>query len=363
MVQSQAFYVRGRCACGKRYRIRNAQRGVVVTCPACGRAIPITEADIRVALAGERLIPVQEQDPGMKEAVLIDAGELSLASDGSRPGLTGGMAPQHEEAALLSGLHERPLASFDTGSADAPAPDGRRARDPSRPHGFLADLIASFYFAGKMGNALNVLATAAGCTLVWLVGFILPGPLGLIAIILAALVLLYVVQFYWSVLTQTAGGEDELPWFDADWDLWDDAFKPLIWLAAISGLCSLPAFGLYWYLPAAYPWKSYVVLGGLIAGWFFWPVAVMSVALGNTLLFVRPDWLVRCALGIGPVYLLAWLLVMPVLVGWAVLYRFHAGLAGLPLVGQAVSLYLGYVLFRMLGLLFRHFRGRFPWKF
>ncbi len=363
MDQSQTFYVRGRCACGKRYRIRNAQRGVVVTCPACGRAIPVTEADIRTALAGERLIPVQEDDPGMKEALLIDPGELSLASDGSRPGLTGGTAPQHEEAALLGGLRERPLADFDAGSADAAAPEGRRARDPSRPRGFLADLIASFYFAGKMGNALNVLAIAAGCTLVWLVGAILPGPLGLIAIILATLVLLYVVQFYWSVLTHTAGGEDELSWFDADWDLWDDAFKPLIWLAAISGLCSLPAFGLYWYLPAAYPWKSYVVLGGLIAGWFFWPVAVMSVALGNTLLFVRPDWLVRCALGIGPVYLLAWLLVMTVLVGWTALYRFHAGLAGLPPVRLAVSLYLGYVLFRMLGLLFRHFRGRFPWKF
>ncbi|HUU99190.1 MAG TPA: hypothetical protein VM487_25945, partial [Phycisphaerae bacterium] len=199
-------------------------------------------------------------------------------------------------------------------------------------------------------------------TLVWLVGAIVPGPLGLISIILAALVLLYVVQFYWSILTHTAGGKDELSWFDADWDLWDDAFKPLIWLAAISGLCSLPAFGLYWYVPAAYVWKDPVVWAALIGGWFFWPVAVMSVALGNTLLFVRPDWLVRCALGIGPVYLLAWLLVMTVLVGWTAVYRFHAGLAGLPPVRLAVSLYLGYVLFRMLGLLFRHFRGRFPWK-
>jgi hypothetical protein len=335
---------------------------MVVTCPACGRAIPITEADIRAALAGESLIPVQEKDPGMKEAILIDPGELRLASDGSRPGLTGGSAPHHAEAALLSGLHERALAGLDAGST-APPSDEPRARDPSRPRGFLADLVASFYFAGKMGNGLNVLATAAGCTLVWLVGAILPGPLGLIGIIFGALVLLYIVQFYWSVLAHTAGGEDELPWFDADWDLWDDAFKPLIWLAVISGLCSLPAFALYWFLPAALPWKGSFVLGGAFAGWFFWPVAVMSVALGNTLLFVRPDWLVRCALGIGPVYLLAWLLVMAVLLGWVAFYHFHARLAGLPLVGLAISLYLGYVLFRMLGLLFRHFRRRFPWKF
>jgi hypothetical protein len=365
MGEAQIIFVRGRCACGQSYRIRNARPGVVVTCPACRRSITVTQADIRIALAGERLVPVQERDAGIKEAILIDAGDLRLAGDGSRPGLTGQTAPQHEEAALLSGMRQSPLAALTGGAVPGRPLEGATAGDerPARLRGFAADLIASFYFAGHVANALKVLSLAAGCSVVLLVSWLVPSIFGLLTLIVGALVGLYVVQFYWSVLGHTAKGEDVLPWFEADWDLWDDAFKPMLWLIVISGLCSLPAIAVYWHMPATHAWKNHALVAAAVVGWLFWPVAVMSVALGQTLLFVRPDWLVRCIVGIGPAYLLAWLLVMMVLVGSVALYHFGEVVVALPLIGLTVNLYLGYVLFRMLGLLFRHFRTRFPWKY
>ena len=113
----------------------------------------------------------------------------------------------------------------------------------------------------------------------------------------------------------------------------------------------------------------------LALGWFFWPVAVMSYAMGRSFAYLRPDWLVRCVYGIGPVYLIAWVLVMGTIAAW---YGFYIGIGlldNLPLWGKGllaivvsplaacVNLYFGYVLFRMIGLLFRHYRTRFPWKF
>jgi len=55
--------------------------------------------------------------------------------------------------------------------------------------------------------------------------------------------------------------------------------------------------------------------------------------------------------------------VLLAVVGWCLLWRFWAIWIWIPIVGFAANLYLGYVVFRTLGLLFRHFRVRFPWKY
>ena len=43
MEQPQPILVRGRCSCGKRYRIRNARAGITVMCPNCRRLISADE--------------------------------------------------------------------------------------------------------------------------------------------------------------------------------------------------------------------------------------------------------------------------------------------------------------------------------
>jgi hypothetical protein len=96
----------------------------------------------------------------------------------------------------------------------------------------------------------------------------------------------------------------------------------------------------------------------------------MSVALGGTILYMRPDWLVRCVAGIGPVYLFAWVLVVAVAGALIASGRYGEQIIGSSLLVRLVyrpasafvELYLGYVLFRTLGLLYRHFQQRFPWR-
>ena len=147
-------------------------------------------------------------------------------------------------------------------------------------------------------------------------------------------------------------------------------------VVGLSFACSLTGLWVLWYVPETNPQKLLLIWVGLGLGWLFWPVAVMSVALGHTILFIRPDWLARCIIGIGPVYLLAWLLVMITLVAWIFYWAtplpsvagVHVAVriflaAAIRICSVAVNFYFGYVLFRMLGLLFRHFRARFPWKY
>ncbi len=359
--------IRGRCACGRRYRIRNAQAGVVVSCPECGRAIQITEADLRAAAADQAFIPLQDEpEVELREAVLLDGGQLQVAPEGSRPGIAGGVSYPHEEAALLAALGG-------TGTAPAPPraggfwaswfPGGQRVS--SRRRGFVEDLLASLYFAGIRSNAMNLLLTALAIAAVQLLMSLLSvfGPLALLSLIPAVLLAVYVMQFFWSVLTNTANGEDEIPWVPEDSSVWEGAVKPALWLAVISLLCHVPAVIVRLTVPPWNPSYEVIYAAALYGGWFFWPVAVMSVAVGNSLLFLRPDWLLRCIIGIGPAYVLAWGLVSAVLYAAEYVLERAGQYMLAPLVGQFVFLYLGYVVFRTIGVLFRHHRQRLPWRF
>lgn len=366
MEQPQLILVRGRCACGKRYRIRNARAGITVMCPNCRRPIPITESDLRAAAADARLIPVQCESVEPLEVIPLDCGELTLAPEGSRPGLTGERVHSHEEAALAA-AHRGPTFSVTHEQINPASPpkasvlieleSGRRT--------FFYDMLASFYFAGVPGNALNTLATAAACSLMVAIQYVLAlVPLLLLFMIpIYGIALLYIVQFYWAVLRNTADNQDAIPWAQTDWSFWYDGFKPLVWMGVISFLCTLPWLLLTWLarpMLASDPAIGWIALA---TGWFFWPVAVMSVALGETILFVRPDWLVRCVVGIGPVYLVAWVAVFLAVVGWYLFLQYWQIWIWIPILGFAINLYFGYVVFRTLGLLFRHFRARFPWKY
>lgn len=364
--QTRQIQVRGRCKCGRRYCVHHAQAGVTVACPNCRRLIPITEADICAAEAETRLLPVQADTAEPREAIPVDHGRLKLAPEGSRPGLTDKTALYHEEAMLANAQRGARLINrtFDEIYPPPPAVGAIIELEPVQRE-FVHDLFASFYCAGIPRNALSILATALACWLVVSLQVLTPRypAIYILLIPLYAIISVYIVQFYWSVLRMTAAGDDEIPWIQSDWGVWEDGLKPLIWMIAISAFCSAPAW-IYaeWAARAGFvdPVIQMLLLG---IGWFFWPVAVMSVSLGNSILFVRPDWLVRCVIGIGPVYLVAWLAVIISVGGWYATWRIGHILIWIPVVGMAINLYVGYVVFRTLGLLFRHFRARFPWEF
>jgi len=144
--QPQLILVRGQCACGKRYRIRNARPGITVMCPNCRRPIPITESDLRVAAADARLIPLQAEDIEPLEAIPLDCGELMLAPEGSRPGLTGERMHSHEEAMLAEAQGIRAFSSTFERIRPAAASGARVIIEfePAR-RSFLYNALADFF--------------------------------------------------------------------------------------------------------------------------------------------------------------------------------------------------------------------------
>lgn len=354
--------VRGRCRCGRRYRIRNVSGPTHVACPQCGRAISVTDADLKLAGGDLRFAAAPaEFDDAPRDAIPIDRGLLRLARTGSRPGLTGREVLDSPDAMVARALR---------GGLGLGLPHGDPARGESvfveveeRP--FLHDVAASFYFAGSRHNAINILLYAVGCSALLAVTYVLApfGPLVLLAIPFYIATAIFLMQFYWSTLELTAGGEDEIPAFQSGFDFWDDGLRPILVLAIISGFCSIPLAALALFGPGSLAGDPLLRLIALGAGWFFWPIAVMSVALGRRLLFLRPDWLVRCVAGIGPAYVVAWLAVIAAVAGWLLAMQFIDYWFWFPVVGVAINMYFGYVLFRTLGLLYRHFHERFPWKF
>jgi hypothetical protein len=144
--QPQVILVRGRCACGRRYRIRNAQAGITVMCPACRRPIPITESDLRAAASDARLIPLQTETVEPLEAIPLDCGELMLAPEGSRPGLTGERMHSHEEAMLAEAQGARTFSSTFEQITPTPAPGARVIIEfePAR-RSFLYNALAGFF--------------------------------------------------------------------------------------------------------------------------------------------------------------------------------------------------------------------------
>ena len=363
MTQAEPIYVRGRCACGKRYRIRNARVGSVVLCPNCQRVIHLTDADLQSAGLEEHLIPLQAETAELLEAVPVNHGALRMAPEGSPPGLTGARVLSHEEAVLAYSARGNLKFTDPYEQASRHRPSIWTEFEPA-PRPFLLDLLASFYFAGVPRNAITIVAMAAAYSLLTLVQYLfLRVPLLLVLLIpIYALIMMYTVQFYWAVLRHTANAEDVIPWGQEQWSFWYDSVVPLFRLALISFLCTLPYLILV-RLQLPYfvgdPMRAGLVLA---AGWFFWPVAAMSVAVGDSLGYLRPDWLIRSIIGIGPAYLPACLAAMLTVGVWYYFIQNWFTWMWLPIIGIAANMYLGYVLFRTCGLLFRHYRERLPWK-
>ena len=379
--------VRDQCVCGKRFRIRHARAGFQFDCPKCGRTITLTDADIEL---GEPDMSVTDrfEAPAATEQLLeaIPLGDdlVRLAPHGAQRGATGRVEYDSSEAAMFGAMAGRPLIGDGSDLVERPLTFlTARSAKIAKPRNFTDDLLASFVFAGLPGNAIKLGATAAGCAVVWAFGQLWAMALGnfpgvfimgmLLFGVVAVAVAAYVLQLFWQILEETAGGEDELAWVTSDWDLWGDVIVPVWWLLMITLFCGVPAVVVEVWYADTLPAKPLVLIAAGVLGSLLWPVAVMSVAIGRSLLFIRPDWLVRCIAGIGPRYLLAWLVVVAMFGALTAFFSFNISLASLgplgtlmyltlyPLVAFAVHICCGYVAFRTMGLLYRHSSKRFPW--
>ena len=365
MSPTTPYVIRGRCACGRRYRIRNAQPGVTVQCPNCRRAIPITHADIEAASAQTRLIPIQDEQIEPREAILVDYGELTLAADGSRPGATGREVFGHDEAALFCAQRGlRAAGTIDSGFFGPPPSKQPFIRLEAEPvqRSFWPDLLAGLSFCGSINVAVNVLAMGLFALLLVQLYWATPALLRILVLpIVLVLWLPLNVQFYWSIMRRAAFGEERAPIWGVEAGVWYDMIKPSLWILVISAICFLPAMIVTHFVGASGSGMQPIVTLVVVLGWFFWPLAVLSVGLGDSPVLLRPDWLIRCLIAIGPAYILIWLVVIfGEIAGYVLTTRLQTEWCGAVML-FALRSYTTYLVFRTLGVFYRHRRHRFPW--
>lgn len=374
--------VRGRCACGRRFRVRNAQPGIVVSCPGCARPIPISLIDIRAATHGALLIPLQTDVVEAREALLIDHGRLSLAAEGSAIGPTGRVIRNHEESVLADAM--RGWVPRDTAGPtsqrvgditprlprlfDAPARSARRK--------FPADVWMSFAFAGCPKNGLNLLLTAVACSVPSVLMQLAWGPIAIAFLPFLLLALAYVAWFYWQVLFGTATGEDEIPWIASDFSDWRELLWPAIANVLVYALCAVPFLIARAITPPGPAYLGVLTTAALV-GSLLLPATLLAVALEGPFVLARADLIVRSIVRIGPVYAIPWaaaVLTITAAVGLdlvtdALIERVAGGssagalaVAAVSFAQFALSIYLGYVLHRIVGLIYRHHHRRLLWE-
>lgn len=381
--------VRGRCECGRRYRIRNATVGVRVGCPNCGREIEIRPDHLAApahlstlraadAAAGpaDAASGFAADQPPLLEAIVLDAGELRPAAAGSVPGLTGERVFHTSEAMvehLLRGWrYESPEDDRDAGQKRFV--DQWLGPHEPRPRAFWSDLLASFYFAGSLRNAIIILITSATLAVVTLGVMLAIFSMHLVVVLFALIGLGFVVgqvlQFYLGVLVSAAQGDDEIDLIDEQFSFVEGLVVPMTRIVTITGLYAFPALAAAYYLPPQVENRALIIAAAALAGTLLWPMALMLVWLGGSLANMRPDRVVWAIARVGPVYGLAWLTVLLTVLAWFAGFRLLAETSGRTFLSAVLApvwllttcYYFGYVLFRTLGVIYRHYGARLPWR-
>lgn len=355
------------CVCGAKLKVPDSAVGRRVRCPKCGAVSRIKAPAERDTLplapgpsAGEG---AQAEARGGIGDWLDDFASQEASSSGSGPAVLHVPEPR---AAPPPDDDASPGRSGETGTAPAGQPP------------FWRELGGSFAVPLETGNLITLFVIAFAHFWCHLLTY--AGCFGLIGLILLGG---YLCAFYFSVVAETAAGEDDVP------DIWvssvfDDLIMPLV---RFIGSCLIVLLPLLSYLVFVTLTTQGVSIGLTpdqmtiatilgIAGGFFWPAVVLIVALGQSLFSVRPDLVVRTVISAPLPYLTIWgvllvtgtLYYLPgsdVVVQWRAQLWTSGNLAGVllvPLLVSMITAYSGIVTMRVIGLYYRHYKHRFPWK-
>ncbi len=244
---------------------------------------------------------------------------------------------------------------------------------------FGRDLVDSFVFFLESENLITFMMIVVISLVLMAVNFI-PG-INLVASLLIMVMQLtfagFVFSFFLSVIRETASGVDDLPqvvWIN-DW--LDDLVRPMVHFLLTWLMVLLPAFLAMIKMTIDGTDINWWIVGFLVVvGVFFWPALILAVSIGGGVAGVWPHTIIRTALSAPLAYLAVWLVVL-VAFGVSVMAQsrwLYDGLVKiapqnpfkavllLSIVSGTLNVYAMIVAMRAIGLFYRHFKSRFPWK-
>jgi len=180
--------------------------------------------------------------------------------------------------------------------------------------------------------------------------------------------------FYLNVIVETAGGADKLPRFSVS-EFWEDAIRPLLLFLGSMLLVMVPAVAVYVLAPSTTAFGLPRIL--IVVGLFCWPATILMVAIGDGFRSLRPALVLRTILSAFAPYLAIWIMLLLAAVPTYLPELLTSGASDelsvaaergrVPILAQvlaarAASAYTMIVGMRLIGLYYRHFKERFPWR-
>lgn len=255
----------------------------------------------------------------------------------------------------------------------------RSERIEEKKKSFWQDLVDSFVFFLEPGNLITFMMIVVVSLVLMAVQFIpdLALAMSILLMVMQLAIAGFVISFFLSVIRATAAGEDDLPQLTWISDWLDDLARPLVHYLLTWLMVLLPAFLVLLKMRMDGTEVDRRILWLLAAvGVFFWPALILAVSIGGGLAGAWPHTIVRTAFSAPLAYLAVWLVLLFAF-GISVLAhspRIYAGLMSiapqnplktallLTIVSGTLNVYAMIVAMRAIGLYYRHFKHRFPWK-
>jgi len=168
----------------------------------------------------------------------------------------------------------------------------------------------------------------------------------------------YLTSYMIRVISTTAIGNNEPPEWQGIEDMWEGILKPFLMVSLAGIVCFIPGLTLL----ALGGLPLWLVIGVLALGGFFFPMALTTVAMFETLMALNPVLIVQSILRVPGSYTIACIFFFI-----AVFFRVVSEVTTMfiPLlntfIGTAVSIYFLMVQARILGLLFRLNQRKLEW--
>lgn len=195
-----------------------------------------------------------------------------------------------------------------------------------------------------------------GAASLWIVGIL--SRLPFVGLLFLVPVAAFMAAYLFRIIAHSAKGDTDLP----DWPDPSELGSPLFFVMGALGICSLPAVTLWFLHRLGYVHGETAIWIAATAGGFFLPMALLAVALSQTLDGLNPVFLVKSILRIPVEYLSACailaLVVAIELVASPILERLP--FIG-PLAGDFGALYFLAVEMRILGIIYYTRQHKLDW--